>query len=666
MPPKSSYPDETWLDNQYNNYPPLFGQAAGHRTSGERQSFPIYEDPNCRNDNEETAATPMARSPTDPNPGSDQENANSLPSTNAETITGPQVDTDHPANNNVPETPSTFTTVSLEQMMLASRRQQPVASATENFIRNNNADELDAPTSPSPMNGPALPTDITSAEGGIAGGSGVETLPISSPRMNVGESLILNSAYRLASNETNDRESSDATFPPPPIREGDVGLTTIRNTRAVAFPLTQTSASLIPPTQTPAYRTQPPQSPASRLLRPSGSTSAIIVRSTGTHEHGLTGTPAVRRLFRNSVTNLDSTPAPNHIAWEPQLVLPTTPNAPLRLSRLRSVSFTSAIDEDTEMASPSVTIPECQTGERHVTTPVYQTEERRVTSKTRETLVTTPEYQTGGTPPTPHTPCTLNTWISPSQAIPELVARMFTLPVYRNRDEPMTITPSPPALEPSSPNEREMEDAFWIPNKPRASLNVAGLQKKALADQKPIPMENAASVEKKAPIMNSAPFSDAMAQDFAPIQEAVPIRNPAPVEGAVSPSTKTVRMAILPEITTTIMMTPSPPESPIPARRLTASLRPIAATSRRKTANAPHRQVASTPQRKGKGRAEQMTNRRRTADQIVPGGIKRHQELRTSSRYSLRDSTRGIMPGTYSFIPVRNQSIETKISPGKY
>ena len=781
MPPKSNYPDQTWLDEQYTNYPPSFGHTACFRAREERPNFMIYEDPDCEDEGDETAATPVAHSPTDsdqknPNeqsninaetnpasqaniehpvnnnvpetPGtfaatgtqqtmltsirqpvaSATENPNEQSNINAETIPGSQANMEHPVNNNVPETPGTFATIGIQQLMLGSIR-QPVASATENFIirGNNNAHELDAPPSPSPALGHALP----SADGSFAGESNAETRLISSPRINVGERWFPTSFYRTGIDDTDleenfdqthtqhsspshwdqdvwltpirntrvaahdrerfnppivppligedvwltpiqttraaadDCESFNATTPPPLIGEEDallseiqttrvairdrearaaardhesfittipppfigedVGLTQNQNTRAAAFPLAQSPASRMPPPRTPTSHMRPLQSPASRLLRPRGSTPAIVVRSSGTH-HGFNATPVVRRLFRDPGTNLNDTPAPNHNAWEPQLVRQQTPHNPLHPSCLRAVSFISDRNEDTEMASPSVT---------------------------------TPEFQTGGTPPTPLAPRTPKTWISPSHVTPEIVARTIKPPVYINRDEPMEITPSPPGLL-ASPKDKEMADAFWTPNKARAPSTIAGFEKKDGAAQK----KNVAPVENKSPIVDSAPFDDAVAQDFAPLQKAIPIRKPVPVLDTVSPGTTTVRTVISTEITTTITTTPSPPQSPVPARRAAASLRPSAAKPRR-ASHAPRRQAASTPQRKGKGGAGQKTNRRHTADQVVLGGINRRQELRISPRYSLRDSTRGTMPGTYSLTPVRNKTFGLKSAPGK-
>lgn len=639
-------------------YPPSIGLGLPlrrRRTRGEPDSH----------QGNETAATPMARSPTDsdldpenPNaqiagrqanmehPDPDEENSN------AEMIPGTQADIEHPVNNNVPETPSTVAAIGLEQMVLASSRRQPFASATKNFTgHNNNADELDAPTSPSPANRSALP-DITSADRISATGPGAETLSMRRPitniqELNIQELMNRNRAERFTRNDRIKRER------PNRYGEGHFELTPIRYMRAgiplvppleLRVPPPRTPASLMPPPQTPVSQIKRADSPASRLLRPTGPSPALIVRSTSTHDEGNATPGVVRKLFPQHGTNLVSTPVPNRNASEPQLVRPRTGHDPLRQSRLRSVSFASALDEDMEMASPSVAIAECPTGETHVTTPQ---------SQTGETTVITPEGQIGGSPPMPHTPRTPNTWISPSQITPDLVARMLTTPVYRNRDEPMEMTPSPPELKPDSPGDKKMEDVFWTPKKAGASLN-----KRVASAQHPTPMES------KAPIANSAPFGDAMAQDSAPIQNVAPIGNSAPVQDAMSPGTTRVRTVISTEITTTITKTPSPPQSPIPTRRPTDSRRRVAATPHR-AANAPRREVASNPQRKGKGGAEQNTNRRRTAEHVIPGGINRRQELRTSPRYSLRDSTRGIMPGTYTLTPVRNRPFEAESATKK-
>lgn len=648
MPPKSSYPDGTGLNDRYTNYPPSVGLRARPRTTGGRQNVTVYEDPDGHEDNE-TAATPMAHSPTDPDP--DQENQN------PEMIPGPQADIRHSAvNNNVGERLSMYPANGLQQMMLATPRRRPIASATQNFIRrNNNARQFDPPTSLSSAYGSVL-HDITGADEIYAERPRAERDSIICPIRNDRGRLIRHALRRHANNITNDRELIYPERINPLIGEGDVGRTPIG---AVANLFVQTPPMIIiQPPRTPASQSKPTQSPASRLLSSPRYSPALIVRSTGTHDDGVDPPPVVvRQLFGKHATNLVSTPAPNRNASEPQLVLPQTLHDPHRPSRLRSVSFTSAVNGNAEMASPSVATPECQTGETRVPATECRTGETHVTtpqSQTRETPVITPKLQTGGTPPTPHAPHTPNTWISPSQVTPDLVARMLATAAYRNRDEPMEMTPCPPELKPASPDDRKIEDAFWTPNKPAVSLNVAGFQKNVAAAQNPAPMEY------KDPIVNSAPFGDAMAQEPAPIQNVAPIGNPAPVQGAMSPGTTTVRTVVSTEITTTIMKTPSPPESPIPARRPTENLRRIAATPHKTANNTPRRQVASTPQRKGNGGAEQKTNRRRTTNHIIPGGINRRQELRNSPRYSLRDSTRGIMPGTYLLTPVRNRPFEAE------
>lgn len=587
-------------------YQPSLGRP---RRMMERQSFTIYED--------ETATTPMARSPTDPEP--DPANPNAQSNSNAETILDPPANMEQPnpneeivnaetilrtqagientVDNNVPVTPSTSAAMGLEQMILASRR-QPDASEVEDFSRLDDiAEEIEEPMSPSPANRSALP-DIPSADEISAGGPGAETFSIRIP------------------------------------------------TRSLSPQLVQTPTRLMPPPQTPASRasrSRPAQSPAARLLRSTGPSQRLIVRSTGTQNDDEARPSVVRNLFARHTTNLVNTPPPNRNASEPRVFRPQTGHEPLRPSRLRSVSVTSSLNEDTEMASPSVVIPELPTGQTHVTTPRGQT---------GETSVITPDSQTGGSPPTPPTPHTPNAWISPSQVTPDLAARMFVTPVYSNREGPMEMTPSPPDMKPASPNDKDMEDAFWTPSKARASLNVAGLQKKVATAQSPGPMQY------------EAPLDDAMAQGFAPIQNVAPIGNPAPVQNAMSPGTTTVRTVISTELTTTIPKTPSPQRSPSPARRPTDNLRRSAATTDQ-TTNAPRRRMASTPQRTERGGAEQRTTRRRTADQVITGGINRRQELRPTPRYSLRDSTRSILPGTYSLTPVRNRPVEAESASKK-
>lgn len=593
--------------------------SASPRTRMERQNFIIYED--------ETATSPVIPSPIDPQPNPQNQNAQS--NLNAESFPGPhtvghpnphhetpdaevisetQAEIENHIDNNVPVTPSTSAAIGLEQMILASRRQL-FGSESENFSigLEDIAEELDEPTSPTPANRSALP-NIPSADGISAGGprAGAETFFSRIPTRSLSPPMV---------------PTPTRLMPPPQT------------------PLSR--ASRIRPPQTPASRaprSRTTQSPAARLLRSIGPRQRLIVRSTGIQDNdGVNARPGVvRNLFTRQGTNLVSTPSPNRNASEPRVFRPRTGHNSLHPSRLRSVSFTSSRNEDTEMASPSVAIPEFPTGETHVTTPQGQAEENPVI---------TPESQTGGSPPTPRTPVEPSAWIFSSQATPDLVARMFVTPVYRNRDEPIEITPSPPELRPPPPNDRDMEEAFWTPSKPRASLNVA-------AAQNPGPMEY------------EAPFDDAMAQEFAPIQSIAPIGNPAPVQDAMSAGTKTMRTFISTEITTTITTTPSPQQSPIPAHSPTNNLRRTEATPHR-TANAPLRPVASTPQRKKKGGAEQDTSRRRTADRVIAGGINRRQELRDTPRYSLRDSTRGILPGTYSLTPVRNRPLEPETASNK-
>lgn len=223
---------------------------------------------------------------------------------------------------------------------------------------------------------------------------------------------------------------------------------------------------------------------------------------------------------------------------------------------------------------------------------------------------------------------------------------MRARPVYEygNPEEPMEITPSPPKLEPASPDDRKMEDALWTPSK-QASSNVAGFR------------------EKVAAVENTIPFGVAMAQDFARSQHVSPIGNPDAAQDGLSLGTTTMRTFISSEITTTIKTTPSPLQSPTPAPKPTDTRRRTAAKPQ-KTADAPRREVANKPQRKGKGGTEQKKNQRRSAKPVIPGGINRRQELRTEPRYSLRDSTRDIMPGTYSIAPARNGPFKAE-SPSK-
>lgn len=604
--------------------------SASRRTRMERENFIIYED--------ETATSPVMHSPINPQPNPQNQNAQS--NLNAESIPGPhtvehpnpdqetpdaeiiyetQAEIENHIDNNVPVTPSTSAAIGLEQMILASRRQLFV-SESENFSigLDDIAEELDEPTSPTPANRSALP-NIPSADGISAGGPWAETFFSRIPTRSLSPPMVHTPTRLMPSPQT-------------PVSRPS-------RTRPPQTPVSRPSQTR--PPQTPASRasrSRTTQSPAARLLRSTGPSQRLIVRSTGIQDNdGVNARPGVvRNLFTRQGTNLVSTPSPNRNASEPRVFRLRTGHDPLHPSRLRSVSFTSSRNEDTEIASPSVAIPEFPTGETHVTTPQGQTEENPAI---------TPESQTGGSPPTPHTPVEPSAWILPSQATPDLVARMFVTPVYRNRDEPMEITPSPPELRPASPNDRDVEEAFWTPSKPTASLNVA-------AAQNPGPMEH------------EAIFDDAMAQEFAPIQSVAAIGNPAPVQDAMSPGTKTMRTFISTEITTTITTTPSPQLSPIPAHSHTDNLRRTAATPHR-TANAPRRPVASTPQQKKKGGAEQDTSRRRTADRVIAGGMNRRQELRDTPRYSLRDSTRGILPGTYLLTPVRDRPLEPETASKK-
>lgn len=589
-------------------YKPSLGRP---RRMMERQNFTIYED--------ETATTPIARSPTDPESdpalpnAKSNTNAKTIPESpanmeqpnpnqneetpNAETVPSTQTGIENTVDNNVPVTPSTSAAIGLEHMILASRR-QPVASEAEDFSRLENiAEEIDEAMSLSPANRSGLP-DIPRADEISAEGPGAETLSIRIPA------------------------------------------------RGLSPQLVQTPTRLMPPHQTSASRvsrSRPAQSPAARLLRSARPSQRLIVRSTGTQDDDEARPSVVRNLFSRHTTKLVSTPPPNRNASEPRVFRPQTGHELLRPSRLRSVSLTSSLNEDTEMASPSMVIPELPTRQTHVITPRGQT---------GETPVITPESQTGGSPPTPPTPHTPNAWVSPSQVTPNLAARMFVPPVYRNRDEPMEMTPSPPDVKPASPNDNDMEDAFWTPSKARASLHVAGLQKKVTAAQNPGLMQY------------EAPLADAMAKGFAPTQNIAPIRNLSPVEDAMSPGTTTVRLVVSTEIITTIPKTPSPQRSPIPARRPTDNLRRSAATTHQAT-NAPSRHVASTPQRTERGGAEQRTNQRRNEDQVITGGINRRQELRNTPRYSFRDSTRSILPGTYSLTPVQNRPVEAESASKK-
>lgn len=574
--------------------------------------------------------------------------------TNTQVIPANQAKMDHPdpgqegkhpvvINKNVPEeTPSKFAAKGLEQMVIASPSPRP---------------RLTLPL----LGGTALPATASS--------SPIHRLPLnampvlarpdddyderSHQRRMVENALAQRERrsrqYNLAF-AVHDMNKSESLDPAPSYYDGDVGLTPTRNTRADP-PLVQTPAARMPPPKTPASRMPPPttpasrmkvpQSPASRLLRPTPS-PAYVVRSTGAHDDEVNATPGVVRVLFPSPNHkgvnatpgvqrvLFPAPSPKPNASEHPLVRPRASHDPF--SRQRSVSFASALDEDMEMASPNVATAERPTGEINVTTTPQ--------SQTGETKVITPEYQTGGTPPIPHTPRTPRTWISPSQMTPAIEARMHATPVYEHKDpdEPMEMTPSPQKSKPVSPDDRKMEDAFWTPSKHRASLDVAGLREKVAA------AENSTSMEDKSPIGDSVPFGVAVAQD------------------AMSLGTTTVKTRIWTEITKTIK-TPSPLQSPTPAPRPTDNRRRNAAKPTKK-ADAPRREVASTPQRKGNGGAEQNKNRKRSTKPVIPGGINRRQELRTEPRYSLRDSTRGIMPGTYSLTPVRNRVIKAE-SPSK-
>lgn len=697
MPPKSRYPDETWLDDQYSNYPPSFGrQTRRPRTWEERQNFTIFEDPDCREDTE-TPATPWADPSTDPTQG----NPNAQSDTDAETNPGPQANMEPTIDTNVPETPSMFAAIGIGQMMLASTR-QPVALAAENFI---GGDDDDAPPSPSPAEGRVSlttrlreeggsPVDITTetvppintdADGGFVVEPESEPTPANRPRMDAGERFMRGRVQR-SSNAMDDNENSgfatvaaynvsEAQFRAepsenvpltaesnqnvgvvfdytsmdniePPFRShtsdpnrgsfgnnsnelaareisGGVGIiagedpsenfpqTPIRTTKVVPFALPQAPASQMLPPQRPASLMKPPQSHespkshASQLLTPRKSVPALIVRSPEIHGKGPGGTPLARLLFHDP-----SSPAPKHTAWEPQRVRPPIPNVPPHPSPLKSMSLFSTRNEDTEMASPRAT---------------------------------TPENQIGGSPPTPSTPRTPRIWISPSLLTPELAARMITPRAYRNRDEPMEITPSPTAPH-ESPTDEDMDDVFWTSRKPTVSSNVDSSVKADTTAPKPGPMEN-----------------------MTPVESAAPIEKATSAEDAAGPSTTTVKTVVKSreiEITTTYMTTPSPPETPVASCRTAANLRLGGATPR-KAGHTSCREAASAPQYKGKSGVQQKTNRRRTADQIVAGGINRRQELRTSPRYSLRESTKGVVAGTYSFTPVRNKTCGAKTCPAK-
>lgn len=390
--------------------------------------------------------------------------------------------------------------------------------------------------------------------------------------------------------------------------------TPIRDTSEVPSALPQTVASRMPPPQTPASRMQQTQSPATRLLASREWIRAYTVRDSGAHgDNQVRENPLARQLFGDP-----SSPAPSPSVWEPQPIQAPTLNTPHQpsSSRLRFVSHPFDRNNDTEMASP-----------------------REIT----------PKSQTGGSPPMPPTPRTPRAWISATLLTPELASRMIVPRPYRGPDEPMMMTPSPPGSD-ASPKDKVMEDFFWTPNKAKGSSNVAPPVKNNAPIPKPILTENTASV-----------CGDAVTQGPAANEDS------ALVEDAAGPSTTTVKTVIntSTEITTTIMTTPSPPNTPTPtpARRISANLRLGAATPR-KAGHIPGREAASAPKSKGKcGTQQKTTTRRRTADQIFAGGINRRHELRTSPRYSLRETTKGVVVGKYSFTPTRNKTFEAKAHP---
>ncbi|MCJ1343364.1 hypothetical protein MMC31_001557 [Peltigera leucophlebia] len=617
---------------------------------------------------------------------------------------------EHSAGTRVPETPSALAAIGIGQMVLASTR-QPIALVTESLITGYNADKVNAPPSPSPAEGCAtlttyhpeqgnplvIMTNVVPPTNPDTDGSFVvepesDTPHTSRPRMNAGERLMRSRLHGL-DNATDDNENSGfatgttsvvseysfrahtpenlplTAFPPPNLtlgmeynqpyqnhdvvvvdnasldnleppfqsgapdsigrssgdisnnlaaREicggigpiagedtfGNLPQTPTRNTRAAPFPLHQTPASRMPPPQTPASRMQAPQSPASRLLASRDPIRAYAVLTSKAHGNNqVVGTPIARRLFP-----VPSSPATNHNAWEPQPVHPSIPTTPRRHSRLRFVSISSDRNDDTEMASPRAT---------------------------------TPEYQTGGSPPIPPAPRTPRSWISASLLTPELAAKMITPPTYRGPDEPMEMTPSPPRPH-ATPRDKEMDDVFWTPKKVEASSNVAPMKNDAMAVPK----------DRKAPVC------EVLNQEPAPNEDS------ALVEDAASPSKTTVKTIIntSTKITTTIMPTPSPPGTPASAHRMSANNRLSAATPR-KEGNIPGLEATSAPQHKGKCSAQKKTNRRLTADQVIAGGINRRQELRTSPRYSLRESTKGVVTGKYSSTPVRNKIFGAKTCP---
>ncbi|MCJ1342163.1 hypothetical protein MMC31_000343 [Peltigera leucophlebia] len=668
-------------------------------------NFTIYEDPV----DAETPATPVAHSSTGPSRRDPYEQSD----TDAETSPGPPANMEHPAGTRVAETPSTFTAIGIRQMVLASAR-QPIALGTESLIAGDNADEVNAPPSPSPAEWRAtwtgrhpeqgdplvdIMTEVappnTDTDGSFVVEPESETPGTSRRRMNVGERL-MRSRFNGLGNATDDNENSGfatrttsvvsgnpfrahnpenlplTAIPPPdptldmesnqtyqnhhvvvvdyasldnlepPFQSGapdsighssgdisknlaereipsgighitgedpfgNLPQTPIRNTRVAPFSLPQTPASRMPPPQTPGSRIQPPQSPASRLLTSRDPIPAFAVRASIDHGNNqVVGTAIARQLFPDP-----SSPAPKHHVWEPQSVHHSVPTTPRRHSRLSFLPNSSDRNEDIEMAS---------------------------------TDAITPEYQTGGSPPRPLTPRTPRSWVSASLLTPELASKTITPRPYRDPDEPMEITPSPPGPH-ATPRDKEMVDVFWTPSKLKASSNVP-------------PMKNDSTAPKPALVDKTAPVCDALDQKPAPIEDS------APVEDTSSPSKTTVKTIIntSTEITTTIMRTPSPPDTPASARRISANNNVSAATPR-KEGHTPGLEAASAPKQKGKCGAQKKTNRRRTADQVIAGGIDRRQELRTSPRYSLRESTRGVVTGRYSSTPVRNKTFGAKTCP---
>ena len=657
----------------------------------ERQNFMIYEDPDCRESN-------------DPS----QENPNAQSNTNAETKPDPQANMEHPAGTNVPETPRTSTATEIGRMLLASRR-QPAALATENFSRGDNGDEVDPAPTPSRAEGRNATDDNDSSDFAARSYSGVvldlASLDNPEPPIRLGTQALIRVSF---GNITSIGEISSGNEPITGENSfGNPPQTPIDYPRRAPFALPQTPASRMqrsqspaarllttrtpipahavrplrgngngvggtpvarrlfqdtnspartlsfreefrplisdtPRRQTPAAGMPPPQTQASLMRTSLMSRISTPARSLRDQDNGVNGTPVARRLFQDP-----SSPALNDNAREPQSFRPLISNTPLRAGLLRSAPLSNR-NEDTEMASPRVT---------------------------------TPEDQAGGSPPTPPTPITSIYWIDPSLLTPEIAARTIVQPPYRNRDEQMEMTPSPPRSH-ASPKDEEMDDDFGTPCKPKASSNVASPVKNATAP-KPAPVESGAPVydamtQDPAPMESAAPVYDAVTQDPAPMgsaapvyhavtQDPAPIENSASVEDAAGPNQTTITTVIRSreiEITTTIMTTPSPPETPTSVRKTAANLRPSAATPR-KAGHAPSREAASSPQCKGKAGAQQKKHRRRTADQIVAGGINRRQELRNTQRYSLRDSTRSVLAGTYSSTPARNKTFGSKICPKK-